>query len=91
VDIISMAQHARPKLMGQIEDLRAQFTAWSSLAKIKPSNPDASSVGMNRMPLQTLLCHLRIVDAIHRSTGWGKTRLACHSEEPRATRNLASA
>jgi hypothetical protein len=39
--------------------LRAQFTAWSSFAKIKPSNPDDSFVGMNLTPFQTLLCHLR--------------------------------
>ena len=28
-----MAQHAKPKLKGQMEDLRAQFTAWSSLGE----------------------------------------------------------
>jgi len=43
VDIISMAQQARPKLKGQREDLRAQFTAWSSLAKINPSNPEETA------------------------------------------------
>src|SRR5437588_13052314 len=42
MDIISMAQQAKPKLMGQSDDLRAQFTAWSSLVKIRPSNPDES-------------------------------------------------
>src|SRR2546421_12884711 len=44
MDIISMAQQARPKLMGQSDDLRAQFTAWSSLVKIRPSTPIASLV-----------------------------------------------
>src|SRR3989442_5676625 len=44
MDIISMAQQARPKLMGQRDDLRAQFTAWSSLVKIRPSTPIASLV-----------------------------------------------
>jgi hypothetical protein len=43
-----MAQQAKPKLMGQIDDLRAQFTAWSSLAKIKPSKPEDSLVGISR-------------------------------------------
>ena len=33
MDIISMAQQARPKVMGQMEFLRAQFTAWSSVVK----------------------------------------------------------
>src|SRR5579859_7937374 len=42
IDIISMAQHARPKLMGHKEDLRAQFTALSSCAKTRPSKPDDS-------------------------------------------------
>ena len=46
VDIISIAQQAKPKLMGQIDDFRAQFTAWSSLAKIKPSKPEDSFVGI---------------------------------------------
>jgi len=49
--------------MGQIDDLRAQFTAWSSLVKIKPSNPEDSFVGMNRKPLQLQLCHHGVVDA----------------------------
>ena len=30
IDIISMAQQARPKVMGQIEFLRTQFTTLSS-------------------------------------------------------------
>src|SRR5208283_3555930 len=58
VDIISMAQHARPKLIGQIEDLRAQFTAWSSLVKSNPSKPEDSFVSISCKPLQELLCHL---------------------------------
>src|SRR5439155_2112344 len=44
MDIISMAQQARPKLMGQRDDLRAQFTDWSSLVKIRPSTLIASLV-----------------------------------------------
>src|SRR6266567_1604867 len=42
MDIISMAQQAKPKLMGQSDDLRAQFTAWSSLVKMRLSKPAAS-------------------------------------------------
>src|SRR5208283_7807 len=38
MDIISMAQQARPKPKGQIELLRAQFTALSSWVKMMPSS-----------------------------------------------------
>src|SRR5260370_8913741 len=38
MDIISMAQQARPKLSGQMELLRAQFTALSSVVKMMPSS-----------------------------------------------------
>src|SRR2546430_1813306 len=38
MDIISMAQHARPKPSGQMELLRAQFTALSSVVKMMPSS-----------------------------------------------------
>src|SRR5882672_8856103 len=34
MDIISIAQQARPKLSGQMELLRAQFTALSSLVSV---------------------------------------------------------
>src|SRR5271157_1051351 len=37
IDIISMAQHARPKDMGQMEFFRAQLMALSSVVRIKPS------------------------------------------------------
>src|SRR5579863_9345547 len=37
IDIISMAQQAKPNVIGQIEDLRAQFTAMSSVVKSTPS------------------------------------------------------
>ncbi len=46
IDIISMAHHARPNDIGQSDDLRAQFTAWSSLAKIRPSKPPEPVVAM---------------------------------------------
>src|SRR5581483_10741692 len=39
IDIISIAQHARPKLIGHSDDLRAQLIAWSSEATITPSVP----------------------------------------------------
>src|SRR5580692_11480139 len=38
MDIISMAQQARPKPRGQMELLRAQFTALSSVVKMMPSS-----------------------------------------------------
>src|SRR5260370_28187244 len=38
MDIISMAQQARPKLSGQMELLRAQFTALSRVVKMMPSS-----------------------------------------------------
>src|SRR5713101_3493109 len=38
MDIISIAQQARPNPSGQIELLRAQFTALSSVVKIMPSS-----------------------------------------------------
>src|SRR5579863_2306672 len=36
IDIISMAQHARPNDMGQIEFFRAQLMALSSVVRIRP-------------------------------------------------------
>src|SRR5260370_20207997 len=38
MDIISMAQQAKPKLSGQMELLRDQFTALSSVVKMMPSS-----------------------------------------------------
>src|SRR5258708_8358612 len=38
IDIISIAQHASPNPSGQIELLRAQFTALSSVVKMIPSS-----------------------------------------------------
>ncbi len=35
--IISMAQQARPKVMGQMEFLRTQLTAESSVVRMRPS------------------------------------------------------
>src|SRR5215471_11578643 len=43
IDIISMAQQASPKLIGQIEFLRAQFTARSSVVSRKPSDEAAAA------------------------------------------------
>src|SRR5438874_9383919 len=37
MDIISMAQQARPNVMGQMEFLRIQFTALSSVVRTTPS------------------------------------------------------
>src|ERR1700726_395628 len=38
IDIISIAQHAKPNPKGQMELLRAQFTALSSCVKMIPSS-----------------------------------------------------
>src|SRR5260221_8397843 len=38
IDIISIAQHAKPNPSGQIELFRAQFTALSSVVKMIPSS-----------------------------------------------------
>jgi hypothetical protein len=37
MDIISIAQHAKPNVIGQIEFFRIQFTALSSLVSTTPS------------------------------------------------------
>ncbi len=37
IDIISMAQQARPKVIGQIEFLRIQFTTLSTVVSTTPS------------------------------------------------------
>src|SRR6266566_9995346 len=52
MDIISMAQQARPKLMGHSDDLRAQFTAWSSLVKMRPSCAEDCSVATDVSPIR---------------------------------------
>src|ERR1039457_7547353 len=44
IDIISIAQHARPNDMGQIEFLRAQFTALSKVVNTKPSEAAAAAL-----------------------------------------------
>src|SRR5229473_8065585 len=38
IDIISMAQHAKPNDMGQMEFFRAQLMALSSVVRISPSD-----------------------------------------------------
>src|SRR5260370_24863522 len=54
MDIISMAQHARPNASGQSELLRAQFTALSSWLKIMPSfcRTLVRSSGLSRVTLR---------------------------------------
>src|SRR5208283_4512571 len=44
IDIISMAQHARPNDMGQMEFLRAQFTAMSKVVNTRPSEAAAAAL-----------------------------------------------
>src|SRR6266567_3476733 len=66
MDIISMAQQARPKLMGQSDDLRAQFTAWSSLVKIRLSKPVASFAFTDRASIAISLSHVFTTHSIER-------------------------
>src|ERR1043166_8510443 len=44
IDIISMAQQAKPKVMGQIELLRIQLTAESSVVRTTPSGVELPKV-----------------------------------------------
>src|SRR6202171_3478646 len=60
MDIISMAQQARPKPSGQMELLRAQFTALSRVVKMMPSScrrsPKSSGlVSVTCLPRDTLI------------------------------------
>src|SRR5580693_1526156 len=43
IDIISIAQQAKPKLIGQMEFLRAQLTAWPSVVNMIPSDNAAAA------------------------------------------------
>src|SRR5690349_24866699 len=43
IDIISMAQQASPNDIGQMEFLRAQLMAWSSLVMTTPSEAEAAA------------------------------------------------
>src|SRR6266581_4657422 len=61
MDIISIAQQARPKPRGQMELFRAQFTALSSVVKMMPSSssslPKSSGlVSVTCLPRDTLIC-----------------------------------
>src|SRR2546422_11653660 len=66
MDIISMAQQARPKLMGQSDYLRAQFTAWSSLVKIRLSKPVATFAFTDRASIAISLSHVFTTHSIER-------------------------
>src|ERR1035438_4664656 len=44
IDIISMAQHASPNDMGQMEFLRAQFTAISKVVNTRPSEAASAAL-----------------------------------------------
>src|SRR6266446_1913669 len=77
MDIISMAQHARPKPSGQMELLRAQFTALSSCVKMMPSSsrsfPKSSGlVRVTCLPSDTLM----VFRQSHFPTGNGWRQIA---------------
>src|SRR5579863_9962050 len=44
IDIISIAQQANPKVIGQIEFFRAQLTALSSVVNTRPSEAAAAAL-----------------------------------------------
>src|SRR5436190_15013233 len=52
IDIISMAQQARPNDMGQMEFLRAQLIAWSSLVNSTPSFAAAAALSMAALSMR---------------------------------------
>src|SRR5215475_8490931 len=54
MDIISMAQQARPNPRGQMELLRAQFTALSSVVKIMPSSSSSLPKSSGRVSVTCL-------------------------------------
>src|ERR1039457_6296219 len=49
IDIISIAQHAKPNDMGQIEFLRAQFTALSKVVSTRPSEAAAAALATDSL------------------------------------------
>ena len=51
VEIISMAQQARPKVSVQSEFLRAMAASWSILAVMTPGTPLGSEFGAGRLPI----------------------------------------
>jgi len=63
MDIISMAQQASPNDIGQIDDLRAQFSALSSVVVMKPSG-DIAQQQAQLIVASTLLMLLIIVPVI---------------------------
>ena len=59
IDIISIAQQARPNDIGHSDDFRAQFTALSSWAKIMPSSPELSLPWIGILPIANNYAMLR--------------------------------
>src|SRR5579871_3706210 len=52
IDIISIAQQAKPNDMGQMEFLRAQLMAWSSLANSTPSPAAAAALSTRALSMR---------------------------------------
>src|SRR5947199_5859217 len=59
IDIISMAQQAKPKLIGQMEFLRIQFTAESRVVRVVRTIP--SGVGLPKVSSLTTLLPSSVV------------------------------
>src|SRR5579859_3026608 len=87
MDIISMAQHARPNPSGQMELLRAQFTALSSCVKMMPSSwsrlPKSSGfVSVTCLPREVLILS---------SLGHFRTPLRTRTNDANSMGNAAAA
>src|SRR5258707_15181114 len=65
MDIISMAQQARPKLSGQMELLRDQFTALSSVVKMMPSSSSSLPKSPGLVSVTCLPRDVLIVPRLH--------------------------
>src|SRR5229473_8685908 len=76
MDIISMAQQARPKLSGQMELLRAQFTALSRVVKMMPSSSRRLPKSSGLVRVTCLPSDVLIVSRVHyfrTGNGWRQT------------------
>src|ERR1700683_854924 len=83
MDIISIAQQARPKDIGQMELRRAQFTTLSSDARRIPSSLRklSSSPGLSRVtPLasSTAMLEISVARNLYRRHGFAKTNSFSH-------------
>src|SRR5260370_8362208 len=84
MDIISMAQQASPKPSGQMELLRAQFTALSSVVKMMPSSSRSlpkspGLVSVTCLPSEVLMVFC--LKYFRTGKGWRQIRMGDWMEE----------